>query len=283
MEELCADRDSETSSKANCFLRSVTASDFLISLCSLSVLFTYTLPLCKILQSPSCDLVSPLEHVELISNRFQKIREDVILEFNIIFQTAQELSSVAEEKIKIPRVVARQQHRSNISTTDPETYFRITILIPLLDDFISQLKMRFENHKSTLSSLYVLIPSTIGKNDTNFNEENFQLYKKFLDWDTMEAEFLLWKTKCHQQLPEDRAKNAIEALQRCNQQLFPNIHKLLKMLATLPVSTCTPERTFSTMKRLKTYLRNSTGNERLTGLALMSIHIEKLISILKRL
>jgi len=40
----------------------------------------------------------------------------------------------------------------------------------------------------------------------------------------------------------------------------------------LPVSTATPERTFSTLKRVKTFLRNSTGQERLTGLALLSAH-----------
>ncbi|CAK1578582.1 unnamed protein product [Parnassius mnemosyne] len=33
-----------------------------------------------------------------------------------------------------------------------------------------------------------------------------------------------------------------------------------------------PERTFCSLKRLQTYLRNSTGQERLNGLALMSIH-----------
>jgi len=54
--------------------------------------------------------------------------------------------------------------------------------------------------------------------------------------------------------------------------LFPTIHFLLKVLATLPVSTATAERTFSTLKRLKTYWRNATGQDRQTGLALMSVH-----------
>ncbi|KAH8025227.1 hypothetical protein HPB51_005423 [Rhipicephalus microplus] len=49
---------------------------------------------------------------------------------------------------------------------------------------------------------------------------------------------------------------------------------LLSILATLPVSTSTPERTFSTLRRLKSYLRNHMNNDRLTGLALLSIHRE---------
>lgn len=55
---------------------------------------------------------------------------------------------------------------------------------------------------------------------------------------------------------------------------MPNLHTLLQILATLAISTATVERSFSTLKRLKTYLRNSTGQTRLTGLALMSIHRE---------
>ena len=47
---------------------------------------------------------------------------------------------------------------------------------------------------------------------------------------------------------------------------------LLSMFATLAVSIATAERTFSVLKYLKSYLRSSTGEERLTGLALAYIH-----------
>ncbi|CAB0042463.1 unnamed protein product [Trichogramma brassicae] len=58
---------------------------------------------------------------------------------------------------------------------------------------------------------------------------------------------------------------AVEALAECNEELFPNIFLLLKIYATLPVTTCTPERSFSTLRRLKTYLRNSCGQDRLAS------------------
>ena len=45
-------------------------------------------------------------------------------------------------------------------------------------------------------------------------------------------------------------------------------------MATLPVLTATPERTFSTLKRVKTFLRNATGENRLTGLTLLRVHID---------
>ena len=40
----------------------------------------------------------------------------------------------------------------------------------------------------------------------------------------------------------------------------------------LPVSTASAERSFSTLKRLKTFIRNRIGQKRLSSLALLSIN-----------
>nr|CAH7728476.1 unnamed protein product [Callosobruchus chinensis] len=66
----------------------------------------------------------------------------------------------------------------------------------------------------------------------------------------------------------------LELIENCNRNFFPNIHRLLRTLATIPITTTTPERSFSTMKRAKTWSRNKMRNERLSSLALLSIHWE---------
>ncbi|KAJ8875326.1 hypothetical protein PR048_023221 [Dryococelus australis] len=71
---------------------------------------------------------------------------------------------------------------------------------------------------------------------------------------------------------DELRRDAITALKKREEILFPNLHILLKILTTLPETTSSAERSFSTLKRLKTYLRNSTGEDRLNGLALMPIH-----------
>lgn len=53
---------------------------------------------------------------------------------------------------------------------------------------------------------------------------------------------------------------------------YPHVKHLLKILLTLPVSTSTSERPFSTLRRFKSYLRNTMGNDRLNGLAMLNIH-----------
>lgn len=52
---------------------------------------------------------------------------------------------------------------------------------------------------------------------------------------------------------------------------FPRVIALLQLTLTLPVSTASCERSFSCIKRVKTYTRTSMKENRLCGLALMSI------------
>lgn len=53
---------------------------------------------------------------------------------------------------------------------------------------------------------------------------------------------------------------------------FPNIEILLKILATLPLTTCCSERSFSALKYVKSYLRSTMNEDRLNALASLYIH-----------
>ena len=58
---------------------------------------------------------------------------------------------------------------------------------------------------------------------------------------------------------------------RDTQTFFPELLKVLKILATMPVTSCEAEQSFS-LKRLKTYLRSTMGEDRLNSLAVLNIH-----------
>ena len=55
--------------------------------------------------------------------------------------------------------------------------------------------------------------------------------------------------------------------------MFSEVDKLLKIYLTVPMTTATAERTFSTMRRIKTYLRSTMTQERLNHA--MTLHIHK--------
>ena len=56
--------------------------------------------------------------------------------------------------------------------------------------------------------------------------------------------------------------------------MYPNIKALISILCTLPVTSCSAERSFSGLKRIKTNIRSSMGTERLTGLSLLHLHYD---------
>lgn len=58
--------------------------------------------------------------------------------------------------------------------------------------------------------------------------------------------------------------------------LFSEVRKLLGLIMSLPCTVACAERSFSMLRRLKTYLRSTTGQSRLNGLALMNAHKNRL-------
>lgn len=55
-------------------------------------------------------------------------------------------------------------------------------------------------------------------------------------------------------------------------ELLSEVHRLLLLYVTVPVTTSTSERTFSALRRVKTYLRSSMTQERLNHLLLLYCH-----------
>jgi hypothetical protein len=53
--------------------------------------------------------------------------------------------------------------------------------------------------------------------------------------------------------------------------IFAATLQLLKVIITIPMTTAEAERSFSTQKRIKTFLRSTMSEERLTALAMLSI------------
>jgi len=65
-------------------------------------------------------------------------------------------------------------------------------------------------------------------------------------------------------------------LQPAIQDLFPALKEYMKLLLVNPASSATAERSFSSLRRLKTWLINSMGHTRLNSCAVCSVHVEVL-------
>jgi len=269
LEEMITWPDKDVATKANQILLTLGTSEFNISLSVIIKLFQYTKPLSVYLQKKNIDLVEAINHINTILNELMNIRANAEIVFSDLFKNLIKRSNEMDIEIKIPRLAKRQKHRNNFSTENPEDYFRVSIFIPFIDSIIQQLNDRFNNHKEIISGFQVLI-NPCAKSDVHhlvkYYQEDVESYEKVV------SEVDLW----HRYLNTNNIKpqNALDALLICNQDFYPNIYNLLHILAVLPVTSCESERSFSSLKRIKTYLRNSTSETRLNGLAVLNIHRE---------
>lgn len=143
---------------------------------------------------------------------------------------------------------------------------------------ISNLNERFLKPREIIGRFKTLFPSPVNvdKNVQDFLKlhefyANNGFFDTFSNEEILKAEFTLWNKKFSE---ASETLNPIQLYTKCNGDIFPNVKKLLQIFITLPVTTSTAERSFSNLKFLKSYLRSTTGQDRLNGLALLYIYQE---------
>ncbi|XP_046687344.1 uncharacterized protein LOC124372982 [Homalodisca vitripennis] len=281
-------QDRTTSSVTATLLNSLCTAEFLISMMSLIDVLKVSLPLSRLLQTPSLDTNRASTAV---TNTMATLKERRIKCDDIFKQIFFETKALAEEldvELKLPRRTGSQTKRSN-HPGDVEEYYRRSIYIPLLDNVCADLTSRLSYSSLECFGLRGIIPTNIvedarEKNDLIVNlKKGFEQFAPIIgDGDTLsneiqfEGEVDLWKN--HWKMKKEKEQNVklpediLKVLDSCDPNIFPIIHDVLKILATLPVSVASAERTFSTLRRVKTWLRSRMGETRLTGLCMLHIH-----------
>ncbi|XP_022177424.1 52 kDa repressor of the inhibitor of the protein kinase-like [Myzus persicae] len=111
------------------------------------LLFSYGLTLCKQLQKIRIDLKEAVELSNDVIKNLELIRANAEEEFHKLFLQAEVMASVFELELAVKRITKRQANRGNPcsdnANLDVEEYYRITIFIPYLEFFISELTERF--------------------------------------------------------------------------------------------------------------------------------------------
>ena len=106
------------------------------------------------------------------------------------------------------------------------------------------------------------------------------------------AKLLLWERmwKGKKDRREDIPDSIDATLEQIDKDAYVNIYTILQILITIPISSASCERSISTLRNLKTYLRKYTMvQDRLNGLALMHAHreieldLEKIIDLFANL
>ena len=138
-----------------------------------------------------------------------------------------------------------------------------------LDRVVNEINERFSSAKSVvLMSLGDVVANA------SPTDNSFEVVAEFYQLD---KENLKVEKQWYQTLTTVKDKSATpcqiaEEMQLKNlNQLLPQFWKAVQILATTPVTSCLSERSFSSLRRLKTYLRNTMSSGRVSNLAVINI------------
>lgn len=267
--------DANTSNKAHQLLVCITNIRFVLPMCVIEKIFSITISLSRQLQSPDLDLLACLEMAENILLLLTDMQQNAAQEFSKIFKVVSATCAKQCVSVDLPRSAKldfRKCAAGSENLIDAESFYRSTIFEPFLESVIESVTLRYRDHKNVISRLQRVIPIYLG--EANFGNELYDFYQDQVPdgEEVFNSELQLWKAKWNSVEVRQKPRNALETLDQCDPMFFPNVNFLLRVLATLPVTTCSSERSFSTLRQLKNYLRNTTGEDRLTSLGVLYIH-----------
>jgi hypothetical protein len=249
----------------------------------------------KYLQSPYADLSKAVDLVENLVCIFEDIRTEM---------KSEEMFSAAKKLIdehNIPESITNSQSRtrnlpqkfqeflveqnatesmSSSSSAVDSNSFRIHIFYPVIDCVLSELNRRFNDHNTKIMRcVQAFIPSSINFLDIESISEVAVSYGAELEDLKLEiAQFRkLLDRRQRNKLECDAPKTLLQMHQFIKQyaDAFYEMERLIQILCTIPVSNASCERSFSTLRLIKTHLRNAIGSQRLHDVAVISIHKER--------
>ncbi|KAJ3649397.1 hypothetical protein Zmor_021144 [Zophobas morio] len=262
-----ADKGDKRAATAFSLLHAITSSEFLVSLVILADILGITLPLSRSLQATEIDILSAMKLLDTTTASLQTKRETNTDAFKKLFNQVEGLANEIGTEITVRRVTNRQTNRPNIQTQSVEEYYRVSVYIPFLDYLLKEMSSRFPRTQlQRIGQLQKLLSHNFSDEDVDDVLQGAELYKGDLPcFLALKGELQIW-----QHMRENLPNSPAEAYKRA--MALPNIRTLCQLLCTFPVTTSTAERSFSTLRRLKTYLRSRMTEDRLNGLALMQIH-----------
>uniref|UniRef100_A0A8D3C1N1 HAT C-terminal dimerisation domain-containing protein n=1 Tax=Scophthalmus maximus TaxID=52904 RepID=A0A8D3C1N1_SCOMX len=220
--------------------------------------------LSDILQSPSLDLCSSVDLVQALVQSFQAYRDESYFEgLREILNTAEkcdvEVEPTSKRKTKQSRRLDGHTVMSSTGESSEQSMdtFRTSIFYPVLDTMLSELNRRFAKPNSEIM---------LGIQ-----------YKCIL-------QIIVYRLRCSEHamlgIPNEiLLSSSIVELTKIIEpfkEVFNGLFRLCKIAIAIPVSNASCESSFSTLKLIKTHLRSTIDDDRLSSLGILSALVLKL-------
>ena len=215
--------------------------------------------------------------VKKVETQLASIRESDSF-FQRCFEDASHMAEKVGVTITKPRIANRQLLRDSHDIAEVDQYYKVTVFYAFLDHVLNEMKSRFHSESSScIRMLASLVPSymtSIAKSDyLEHGSDILQFYYSDLPFpSTMISELERWYN--HWNGIEAKPDTATAAIIMCDKDVYPNIYILLKLLVVLPVTTCEVERCNSKLKLVKSSLRSTMSEDRLSSLIMLQINAD---------
>lgn len=262
--------DKKTVQLASGFLHHMNSFEFTFLAVVFNDIFNLTDLLFGILQKKSLDINYCLLKINSTREIIQGKRNEKC--FQEIFEKANKLNPVSQN---------RKRYENHCTDEEISQNYR-TLFYEILDTVLMQMKIRFQDCEK-LHFLKLVDTAKFESYVTDFPNDALANLEKsfpkvFKKIQRLKNELcLLYADETYRYITIEKLLSLIHE----NRDVFEEAYKLFSIALTIPSTSASVERSFSCLKRIKTYTRNQISQERLSSLANMSIQREFLQDLLK--
>jgi len=275
LDEAKANCRPEVSAKASGLLDRFQAGSTLLCLNMAQVVLAPLECLNRSLQSTAMTVAGMLKAAEAVKNKLQKMRADD--NFGDLLAKVEKLITemdlnplVLPRRRKPPTRFSGPAEEFHASSVDE--HYRVEFF-KLIDVAVQQLDERLLECPGLFR--YCQLEATLLSGELN---DDVNLYPELGDASSLQMQLHMFlslpELKNSTNLTLDRCVQALKKMVPEMRAMFPNVESLVRLLIVNPASSATAERSFSALRRLKTYLRATCGQQRLNNLALCYVHID---------
>lgn len=283
IEDTVTDRD--TQSRASGFYGVATSFEFTICLCMSISVFEVSDRLSEALQSPHVSAGQGVKLTQVALGQLQNMRNDEF--FDEVWQHsldfAQQHGQEEPQQPRQPRAPRRFQDSDPHVFKTPKDMYR-SVWFDALDNVISGLQDRVSSKAiSVLSAIEDLLLSAWSNSEVPakslecvVNHFGDDLNESRLGAQLRVLENLKDITGGPNPSHKVTVKHIIDSISETDvKTMIPEVVKLCRLYIVHPATTATAERSFSTLRRLKSYLRGTMSQSRLNSLLILTMYRER--------
>ena len=280
-----SDESGPTGAKAEGFYNKLRSFDCLLHLIMSHCVFSIVEQLASALQKKNMTLSVARESVSDVLSTLKSMRCDS--QYATIWGDAVQLAD--NLKLPEPQLPRRRQLPRRIDDGGPAhqydspfSYHRVESWYAFLDIVVKQIEDRFtsDSFLQISNAEDLLVRAASGQPYKNELTKFLQSYDDF-DESALDAQLTVMRSAVvRRDLPTEEnvtVHTIVEILKNTTgaQTLLDQVCRLTKLLLVVPATSATAERSFSALRRLKTYLRATMGQPRLNSLLVLHCHQDR--------